>query len=489
VSSHLRATRVSFAHSDLVPLIAEATFHLERGFTGLVGANGAGKTTLLRLLARELVPDEGEVRGPLPVLCPQRVDEEDDHVRALRARDDRDAHRLTAGLDRKPWALLSPGMRKRWQLAGALAREPEALLLDEPTNHLDAEGRAQLIRALESYDGVCVLVSHDRELLSALATSVLRVERGTVQHWALSFDEARAAWEEESEAERRRYDEARDGERARKRALNALRVEHEKANAQRSARARMRDKNDNDGRGSLAIGKAAMAEARLGRSVAAARKKLENAGEELPDKPLPSLGRSLFVGFEPSRSSILARLDDGRVIRRDDRIRIAGPNGAGKTTLLRTIHIERALVLPQELEQGEIEALMEQARSLEREARGRVMSLVAALGVEPSKLLASAAPSPGEARKLALAIGLGAHAPALVLDEPTNHLDLPAIERLEEALARYPGALVLVTHDERLAGKTTTTRWEVSHGDRSAMRPPPERDNTEKRAPSQATKR
>jgi ATPase subunit of ABC transporter with duplicated ATPase domains len=93
-----------------------------------------------------------------------------------------------------------------------------------------------------------------------------------------------------------------------------------------------------------------------------------------------------------------------------------------------------------------------------------VLSLVAALGSEPARLLASADPSPGEARKLCLALGMGRHAWALVLDEPTNHLDLPTVERLEAALAAYRGALLLVTHDARLGERLTTTRWEVGNG-------------------------
>ena len=100
-------------------------------------------------------------------------------------------------------------------------------------------------------------------------------------------------------------------------------------------------------------------------------------------------------------------------------------------------------------------------RALPNDVRGRVLQLVLALGVEPDALLRTASPSPGEARKLRLALGLGRHVWLAALDEPTNHLDLPAIERLEQALAAFPGALLLITHDERLGERTTHRRLEL----------------------------
>ena len=489
----IRLERLTFAFHGAAPILSEATVHLAEGWTGLVGENGAGKTTLLRLIAGELRPDAGRIRlepaQATVALCPQDVGAPGKDVPLLAARKDAEACRLRGALRLHPaelerWATLSPGERKRWQVGAALSQEPDILLLDEPTNHADAALRALLLAALQRFRGVGLVVSHDRALLEALSNRTLRLCGTHARLYDGAYGAARATWESEARAAWKRRAAAQKQARcAAQRLVDARRTRDA---AQRSLSGRRRDPKDRDARSVVSKTRRAWAEDRLGGQVERLRAASERALEAIPDLPCePELGRSVFLGFTRAPRPTLLSLDadvlcagDRPLLRdvhlglgRDDRVRLEGPNGSGKTTLLQAMRHGSAkldegalLFLSQETRQEEGAKLLEAIRTLEPSVRGRVLSLVAALGSDPSRLLASRAPSPGEIRKLHLALGLGRHAWALVLDEPTNHLDLPTVARLEEALAEYPGALLLVTHDDAFAARCTARSWQIVDG-------------------------
>jgi ATPase subunit of ABC transporter with duplicated ATPase domains len=487
----IRLASVSFGFSNAAPIFNGLDLELNRGFTGIVGPNGAGKTTLLRLITGDLAPDLGFVqRVPASLtvaLCPQTVEELSPEITALAEAEDGEARRLRAALALDDLAIsrfptLSPGERKRWQVGAALYAAPEALLLDEPTNHLDAEARGLLAAALSRYDGLGLLVSHDRALLERLTSATLFVAPGAARLYRGAYGRAKAA-RDAAEAERlSEYARLKhEAERAR-RVLADKRRTHDSADRGRSAASRMKGVRDHDGRSMGRKFRAETAERRSGREVEVAREKAERlaaAAEGISLEKAP--GRSVFVGYERPKAPWLLSLDAGGLsaggrsllgpvslaLGRDDRVWLSGPNGAGKTTLLTRllegarVPRERLFYLPQELSPEEGAALLAATRALPALERGRVLSLAAALGVEPERLLLSRRPSPGEARKLGLAYGLGRHVWGLLLDEPTNHLDLPSIERLEAALGEYPGALLLVSHDETLARRCASREWRI----------------------------
>src|SRR5262245_9678813 len=490
----LALAHVSFAHADAVPILSDVTQIFEPGWHGLVGANGAGKTTVLRLLADELEPVDGMVRRlppSLPLrLCPQEVERLTPDVQAFAGASDGHAAALRGRLALEPaalarWATLSPGERKRWQVGAALAADPGILLLDEPTNHLDGEARNLLVDVLGRFTGVGVVVSHDRALLNALTTRTWRLERGVLRVWPGSYDHARVLWDAEERRRQAEYRTLRDQEQRLERRLADRRDRRAQAAANMRTSKRMKGPRDSAARAAFKATRRRSAETALARDVCLVGRALERtraaAAEFHFDR---TFGQDVAVPHARSGVPWLLRLDVPALragerillrdvhlgLGRDDRVRVHGPNGAGKTTLLgamlaaATAPRDRVRPLPRQLGREVEDALLRELHELDPSRRGRALTIVAALGIDPARLLSSRSPSPGEARKLCLALGLAREVSAVVLDEPTNHLDLPSIERLEETLAAYPGALLIVTHDDALARRVASTRWAIRDG-------------------------
>ena len=478
--------RVGFSYPDSAAVLLEGLdCHFSRGWNGIVGANGAGKTTLIRLALGTLQPLEGRVRtAGEAVYCPQRTDEAPAGLDVLLEDIDGEACRLRGRLGVGDdwlgrWDTLSHGERKRAQIAVALWRRPAVLAVDEPTNHLDAPARRMLEGALASYPGVGLLVSHDRELLDRLCRQCLFIETPRAVLRPGGFSSGAAEQENEEEAARREFEEAsRQRQRLEREAVRRREV----AARQQKRRSKRGLGKDNDARFKCNLARMSGKDGNAGRQLRQLDGRLELARQRQSEarfRARPELGIWLQSG-QPRREWLfrlapgVRELGGGRrlshealAMRPRERVALTGANGSGKSTLLRGIVAAadsengRLLYVPQEIAADEGVDLLRRIRALDKGRLGRVMTAVSCLGSSPERLLASGNPSPGETRKLLLALGIMREPHLVVLDEPTNHLDLPSIECLEEALDGCPCGLLLVSHDARFLQRLCRTRWQL----------------------------
>jgi len=484
----VRFHNVTFTYpSAAEPLFSYLGLHLPESWSGIVGANGAGKTTLLRLATGLLTPDAGVVEAPSrAVYCPQRTDDAPNQLRKLVNAQTKSAwtvrEMLGVGADWPGrWATLSQGERKRAQIAVALWLEPDLLAVDEPTNHLDAHARDILATALHSFDGVGLLVSHDRGLLDSLCRQCVFIDPpdvimrpgGVTQGMEVGKIERQTACRQH-EQDRRTYKKVR---------REANRRQQLAAQAQRRRSKRGLSTKDHDAKEkkdrARVTGKDGVG-GRLRRQFDGHLARAQRALEATPVKKEYELG--IWLPGSTSPRNALLELPAGSValgphrqlahpdltIRPTDRIALTGTNGSGKSTLvgrvLATLDLppDRTTHVPQEVDAEDARHLLEQARQLSGSQLGHLMNIVSRLGSRPDRLLASDGPSPGETRKLMLALGMVRAPHVIVMDEPTNHMDLPSIEALETALIGCPCALLLVSHDERFLEKLTQIIWHIA---------------------------
>lgn len=472
--------------SALNPLFESISVSFPRGWTGIVGANGTGKTTLLRLASGELQPTKGQIIKPGKVIyCPQRTDYPPELLEEMLQSDDGDACVLKGKLGLESdwldrWNTLSHGEQKRAQIAVALWQEPDVLAVDEPTNHIDADARELLSSALKSFKGVGLLVSHDRDLLDSLCSQCLIINPPDAVMRPGGYTQASSQAALEDETIRQEYESVKhEAQRIHKEAVRR-REEASRADKQRSKR--KLDRKDSDGRGKLDLVKLSGADGKAGRLARQIEGRVQQTEEKLSGfnikrkyetsfwlpnscSPKPLLfstpGGSLQLGDE--RRLLYPEL----TMARDDRIAVTGPNGAGKSTLIRhilsylTMPEDKIIYLPQEIDIETSRQVMSEVNSLPREHLGHIMTIVSCLGSRPERLVGNTDISPGEIRKVMLALGISKSPYLVIMDEPTNHLDLPAIESLEKALGSCPCGLLLVSHDMRFLSQLCRTRWRL----------------------------
>ncbi|HET6486526.1 MAG TPA: ATP-binding cassette domain-containing protein, partial [Spirochaetia bacterium] len=454
--SFLLFQRVSFAYdSSLTLLFQNLSLSFPSGWTGIVGANGTGKTTLLRLAAGELSPDDGSIRRPgAVVLCPQRTDFPPECLRGLLSATDPLGARLRGQLDLAPdwgdrWESLSHGERKRAQIGAALWQDAAVLCLDEPTNHVDTAARRMLGVAMSQFEGIGILVSHDRHLLDGLCRQCLFLDPPRAVLRPGTWSQGREQARQEDESAMRAAHAARAEVKRVERRLVEAREEARRSHQRLSKRNLKR--HDSDARAKLTLAKLTGKDASAGGLVHRLESNLERAqGRAATSTPRPAYELGLWFSSERARRDTVLScpadqipLGGGAslrhpdlVLRPQDRVALVGPNGSGKSTIVR--HLVERLSLPesrmprdrlvylaQEISLPESAEVMARLRALSDAELGRALTVVNLLGTDPKRILATGQPSPGEVRKTLIAMGIARIPHLILLDEPTNHLDLP----------------------------------------------------------------
>lgn len=491
MSQHITIHNLNYLYDSQSELLFQGlNLHFSVGWTGIVGKNGSGKSTLAKIIAGLLVPNSGTVVGNETVYyLSQDTDLSGEELSDFLYDNSKESGKFKNLLKVKIKSLeeydhLSFGEKRRILLAMALSYGPAGLILDEPTNHLDFESIQIIQQAMKHYQGIGILISHDRSLLDDLTTSCVFLEKNFYSQRPGNYTEGK--WEMKREAEKRVHDwEIRRKERKK---LDAeLKRRREEASLSHKHRSKKGlDLHDHDGRSKKNLARVSGKDGQAGRLKNQLEKRYEQSERKeneiflnLPEKE--NLGvtwkteiskrKHLFLWEEDcfDFGFMKLKLNTHIQIQPESKISITGKNGTGKSTLLRFLAKlceEKQipyLYLPQEFSKEEVQSLQWKFQNLPTDAKAKVLSGIHRLGTDPKRFAESESFSPGEIKKLYLSLHLEESPEILLLDEPTNHLDINSLEALECSLKTLHTALVVVSHDRRFVESITWEEWSLEN--------------------------
>ena len=478
----LQLHNIYFKYPSLSNYIYEdLNLELYQGWNALVGANGTGKSTLLKLITKELTPERGSITNNLVTsFAKQSTENLPENAEEFFTSYDSKTFRLKKILEIEDdwlyrWESLSHGERKRIQIATALFNEPDILIVDEPTNHLDISTKEKLFKVLQSYTGIGILVSHDRELLDLLSTHTFVLKNKKLTKIKSNFSTAIKELDNIKSFKKQQKQEQ---------SKELKKIEGQIQSAKESvSRSKSRlslknvDKKDSDAKAKVYLAKISSKNKYEGQAVKTTSSKKEHLLKE--DIAIEKeYGKGIFFENEINSRAFPFVIEQitktinnltfkipRLVIEKGDKIWIKGDNGSGKSTFinyfLSTLKEDDYLYIPQEISEAESEKIFKELKEFSNEKQGEVFTTITRLSSDPKTLLQSKIPSPGEIRKLLIAKDLSNNPPLIVLDEPTNHMDLDSILSIEKALKEFTGAVVFISHDLAFCRNLANKVWRV----------------------------
>ena len=495
-------------------IVSEANWSIQPGERiGLIGYNGTGKSTLLKILVGQLTPSKGTVEKgrdttigylhqdllsfdtnesitEVALGAFERVRELEKEIEQLGKEleansEDNDllikytdalheidlldgyninhkAEEVLHGLGfaikdlSRPYKEFSGGWRMRVLLAKMILQQPDVLLLDEPTNHLDLPSIEWLEKYLLHYKGSVVIVSHDKYFLNKMVNKIVEVYQQQLHFYTGDYEHYEIEKEQRVEIQQRAFENQQDYIKQQEKFIERFKAKASKAAQAQSIQKRL-DKLD------------VIEDVKIERP----NIRINFAVDKTPGKVLVDL-----KGVSKAFPNVQILDNAFAEIERGDKIALIGANGKGKSTLLRIVagmekfegervwghNVEESFYAQHQLESLNLNnTILKEVQ--ECGTKNTELELRALLGCflfggdeidKKIKVL-----SGGEKARVALTKTIISKANFLMLDEPTNHLDMVTVELLAEALTKYDGTIILVSHDRYFISKTANKIWEI----------------------------